>query len=219
MSLGHFLVWLDANEANAAIVPSTTSFTLPPSMFSDGAGGYVSGPHTVHVRAVDDGGAMSVPASFTWNVTAPVGEVLLIDDDPAAQSAAVDPMYTNAFDNQLGAGNYTRVNLETANPFRSPADLEYSFAFFRSVFWYQENNTARSAPRRWPSRRSVPTWRPGGTSTSTARRWSGPTGRSRPRPSSRVTRGRLPAIQPAEPVDELRHRQRADPPAGRGHPV
>jgi hypothetical protein len=139
----HFLVWLDANEANATLVPPSTSFTLPPTMFSDGAGGYVAGSHTVHVRAVDDGGAVSLPDAFTWNVIAPVGDVLLVDDDPLSNTA-VDPMYTNALDAQLGAGTYTKLNLEAGNPFRSALDLTYSFGLFKSVFWYQENNIARS---------------------------------------------------------------------------
>jgi hypothetical protein len=139
----HFLVWLDANEANATLVPPSTSFTLPPSMFSDGAGGYVAGTHTVHLRAVDDGGAVSLPDAFTWNVIAPVGDVLLVDDDPLSNTA-VDPMYTNALDQQLGAGLYTKINLEAGNPFRSAADLTYSFGLFKSIFWYQENSTVRS---------------------------------------------------------------------------
>jgi hypothetical protein len=142
----HFLVWLDANEANATVVPPGNSFTLPPAMFSDGAGGYLAGSHTVNLRCVDDGGAVSPPASFTWNVVAPVGDVLLIDDHPVALSPAVDPMYNEAFNTQLGAGNYTRIEMETVNPFRSAADLTYSFGLFRSVFWYQENNTVRSGP-------------------------------------------------------------------------
>jgi hypothetical protein len=142
--LAHYLVWLDANEANATVVPSVTTFTLPPAMFSDGAGGYLAGSHTVNIRAVDDGGAVSAPASFTWNVVAPQGDVLLLDDDPAAQSAAVDPMYVNALDHQLGAGNYTKFDLEFANPFRSAQDLTYGFGLFKAVVWYQENNVARS---------------------------------------------------------------------------
>jgi len=144
INLAHYLVWLDADEADAVVVPASNSFTLPPSMFSNGAGGYVAGPHTVHIRAVDDGGAVSAPASFTWNVVAPVGDVLLVDDQQA--SPAIDPMYNTAFDTQLGAGNYTRLELEVNNPFRSPADLTYSFALFKSVFWYQENYTVRSGP-------------------------------------------------------------------------
>jgi hypothetical protein len=55
-------------------------------------------------------------------------------------------MYIAAFDRQLGAGNYSRVELEVNNPFRSAADLTYAFGLFRSVFWYQENATARSGP-------------------------------------------------------------------------
>jgi hypothetical protein len=53
-------------------------------------------------------------------------------------------MYNTAFDTQLGAGNYTRLELEVNNPFRSPADLTYSFGLFKAVFWYQENFVNRS---------------------------------------------------------------------------
>jgi hypothetical protein len=142
--LAHYLVWIDGNEANATVVPAVNTFTLPPTMFSDGAGGYVAGSHTVFLRAVDDGGAVSAPASFTWNVVSPTGDVLLLDDDPANLSAPVDPMYVNALDHQLGAGNYTKFDLELANPFRSAQDLTYGFGLFKSVVWYQENNVARS---------------------------------------------------------------------------
>jgi hypothetical protein len=139
----HYLIWLDGDEADR-FVTTGNEFTLPPESFEDGAG-WVPGPHTVHIRAIDDGGAASPADSFTWNVIAPVGDVLLVDDVPEALSAAVDPAYRNALDRQLGAGAYSVINLETANPFRSPADLTHTFGFFRSVLWYQENNAARSA--------------------------------------------------------------------------
>jgi len=80
IALAHYLVWLDGNEAAATILPASNTYTLPPAAFSDGAGGYVAGAHTVHIRAVDDGGALSLPDSFTWNVASPVGDVMLIDD-------------------------------------------------------------------------------------------------------------------------------------------
>jgi len=138
-----YLVWLDANEANATLVPAGNQFTLPPTMFSNGAGGYVGGPHRVHIRAVDDGGAVSAPDSASWNVMLPQGNVLLVDDHPG--TTTVDAAYTNALNNQLGgASAYTLVNLEANNPFRSATDLQFAFGFFQSILWYQENNTARS---------------------------------------------------------------------------
>jgi hypothetical protein len=141
-----YLVWLDGNQANAVLVPAGNQFTLPPTAFSDGLGGYVAGQHTVHIRAVDDGGAVSLPDSATWNVILPQGQVLLIDDDPDAFSGAVDPMYVNAFNRQLGSASaYTLLKLEANDPFRSPDDVRYTFQFFHSVFWYQENSPNRSA--------------------------------------------------------------------------
>lgn len=142
-----YLVWLDGNEASPTLVPAgSTSYTILPAAFSDGAGGYVTGAHTVHVRAVDDGGALSPPDSFTWNVIAPEGDVLLIDDVPAALGTAADNAYRNALNLQLGGPPpaYTVINIDAANPFRSPADLVETFGFFTSVIWYQDNNIARS---------------------------------------------------------------------------
>lgn len=142
----HFQVWLDGNLAAAVITgPGATEYTIPPDAFSDGAGGYVVGAHEVFIRAIDDGGAVSEPDSFTWNVIAPRGEVLLVDDVPAAQSAAVDPTYRNALNRQLGGPtDYTILDIEVGNPFRSPADVTATFGFFRSVVWYQDMNTLRS---------------------------------------------------------------------------
>ncbi len=141
-----YQVWLDGNLAAAVIIPpGTFEYTIPPSAFSDGAGGYVIGPHEVFVRAIDDGGAVSLPRSYTWNVIAPQGDVLLVDDVPAAQSAPVDPAYRNALTRQLGSASaYTVLDIELANPFRSAADMVATFGFFRSVIWYQEMNTLRS---------------------------------------------------------------------------
>ena len=138
-----YLVWLDGNEAGATLVPASNQYTLPPATFSDGAGGYVSGQHTVHIRAVDDGGAVSAPDSARWNVIQPTGNVLLVDDHPG--TTTVDQAYTNALNNQLGgASTYTVVNFEVNNPFRSPDDVRYTFGFFQSILWFQENNTTRS---------------------------------------------------------------------------
>jgi len=142
-----YQVWLDGNLSTATILPPGTSeFTIPPAAFSDGAGGYVTGAHEVFIRCIDDGGAVSLHDSFTWNVTAPQGEVLLVDDVPLGQSLKVDPAYRNALNRQLGSpAAYTILDLELANPFRSAADITATFGFFRSVIWYQEMNTARSA--------------------------------------------------------------------------
>jgi hypothetical protein len=141
-----YQVWLDGNLAGAVFVPGGNEYTIPPSAFDDGAGGFLTGPHTVYVRAIDDGGAVSAPDSFTWNVVAPEGDVLLIDDVPPIQGTAADNAYRNALTRQLGAPPaYTIIDLAASNPFRSAADLTATFGFFRSVIWYQENNLARSA--------------------------------------------------------------------------
>ena len=116
----HYLIWLDANSATPQMAPAGNQFTLTPDFFKDPGGAFVAGPHTVHVLAVDDGGAASLPDSATWNVTLPVGEVLLVDEVPSsfATASAIDGMYRNALTRQLGAGQYSIVDLELNNPFR-----------------------------------------------------------------------------------------------------
>ena len=142
-----YFVWLDGNAANPTFVPGGNEYTIPPAAFDDGAGGYLTGPHTVYVRAVDDGGALSPPDSFTWDVVAPAGEVLVVDDVPPALGTGADNTYRNAIERQLGGPPpvYSRIDLAASNPFRSAADITATFGFFRSVIWYQENNLARSA--------------------------------------------------------------------------
>jgi hypothetical protein len=140
-----YLVWLDGNESAAVLVPAGNEYTIPPAAFSDGAGGYVAGPHTVSIRCIDEGGSASASDSYTWNVIAPQGDVLLVDDVPVALSAAVDPMYRNALNRQLGSASaYSVIDIEAASPFRSSADITATFGFFRSVLWYQDNNASRS---------------------------------------------------------------------------
>ncbi|MGH7726200.1 MAG: hypothetical protein ACREOU_12305 [Candidatus Eiseniibacteriota bacterium] len=142
----NYLVWLDGDESNARLVPPGNQFTLTPDFFDDGAGGYETGPHTVYVQAVDAGGSASPPDTASWVVRAPEGDVLLVDDVPASLGTAADQAYRAAFDLQLGVGpgTYTLINIDAANPFRTPEDIAATFAFFQSVVWYQDNSTGRS---------------------------------------------------------------------------
>ncbi len=142
----NFLVWLDGQEDDPIVVSGTTSVTVMPERFSDGAGGYVTGLRKVYVRAIDDGGAVSEPDSFAWQVLNPVGDVLLIDDTPEFDSAPIDGSYTDALDRQLGPGNYTVLRLQNTNPFRTTADLTATLGFFESVVWYADNAPFPSGP-------------------------------------------------------------------------
>jgi hypothetical protein len=123
----------------------TRSFTFPSSDFENGGGGYTSGPRTVFLQAIDDGGMASTPVSFTWWVKAPVtgteARLLLIDDMPSRIPSAIayDTLYYHAAET-IGWDKVTVLDLERLRPFRSAADLEQTFKLFRAVVWYRETN-------------------------------------------------------------------------------
>lgn len=141
-----YRVWLEGKEAQAEIVTGL-QHTLLPDLFKDAGGNFVAGTYTAYVTAIDDGGRMSLPSSFTWDVVLPVGTVLLVDDVPStvAGAATYDAFYRTELNTRLGAGTYSIVDIETGSPFRAPADVRETFLFFEHVFWYSEVNTNISA--------------------------------------------------------------------------
>jgi hypothetical protein len=141
-----YRVWLAGKEAQAEIV-TDLEYTLLPGLFQDAGGSYVAGTYKAYVTAIDDGGRMSLPDSFSWYVKLPLGEVLLVDDVPStvAGAATYDNFYRTELNNRLGAGTYSLVDIENGSPFRAEADVRETFLFFRHVFWYSEVNTGISA--------------------------------------------------------------------------
>jgi hypothetical protein len=131
-----YLLWLDGAQNRARLV-SSTSFTLTTTDFQNGAGVVEQRKRTAYVTAIDDGGRMSPPDSFAWNVVNPVGNTLLVDE---SGFAAADNFYRAELNTRLGAGNYTIIDLSVRNPFRTPADVRETFKLFPNVFWYAELN-------------------------------------------------------------------------------
>jgi hypothetical protein len=136
ISKATYRLWLDGAENRAQIVSGTShTFTTPD--FQNAAGVVEQRRRTAYVAAIDDGGRMSPPDSFSWNVVNPVGTTLLVDESPLA---VADAFYRNELATRLGAGNYTVIDLGVRNPFRSPADVRETFKLFANVFWYAEVN-------------------------------------------------------------------------------
>jgi hypothetical protein len=134
----HYRVWLDGAEDRDSIV-SDTVVTLPPAFFEEANGQTLARARTAYVACIDDGGRMSAPASFTWNVTLPVGNTLLVDDVPG--NTVYDNFYKAQFDGRLGAGAYTLINLDQqAVTLRTPDAVRETFELFQNVFWYSEAN-------------------------------------------------------------------------------
>ena len=138
-----YRLWLDGNEA---AYDSTTekSFTVPSARFLQG-GRYLSGPRTLYLQAVDDGGNAGPVDATTWFVRAPgrrdpVHRSLLVIDDSrstAANNLSVDTLYVQTLRrNNFPDSSYAILRLEFSNPFRTATDLRQTLAQFDAVAWY-----------------------------------------------------------------------------------
>ena len=149
----HYRVWLDGNEANYDSTAERT-FTLPSARFIKN-GTYTSGPRTVYVQAVDDGGRSGPPATMTWYVRAPgttltsalKGKVLIIDEVPHLGQAnfTFDAFYQTAATESLAAGTFSVLRPEyNPNIFRSARDFAQTLRQFEAVVWYRGLETTVS---------------------------------------------------------------------------
>jgi hypothetical protein len=153
-----YRIWLDGNYASRDSTPQR-SFTVPSPRFlqekagSPGVFEYRSGPRTLYVEAVDDGGRSGPWASMTWYVRAPAalddegkGGLLVVDDLPAANpnNYAWDQFYASVY-SLLGQGNYSVLRPQF-NPriFRSAADFAQTLRQHRAVLWYRGTETSVS---------------------------------------------------------------------------
>ncbi len=139
-----FFVWLDGNENSKDLVAGS-SYTIPTQQFLQG-GALLTGPRQMFIQAIDDGGMLSAIDSTRWMVRSPgtggrhpnMGRLLLIDDVPSvySQNFTTDTLYYNTAARNLLPGQYSILQLQFTNPFRSQADMEQTFALFDAVVWY-----------------------------------------------------------------------------------
>jgi len=162
-----YRIWLDGNETS---VDSTTdlSFTIPSSRFVKN-GTLTSGPRTVYVQAVDDGGLNGPTTSMTWYVRAPAatltpdlrGEVLVIDEVPSdgSSNSLFDQFITTALAAQLTPDRYSVLRVQF-NPriFRSARDFAQTLRQFKAVVWYRGLETSLLPWASLPGLTSTPTW-------------------------------------------------------------
>jgi hypothetical protein len=139
-----YRIWLDGNEA-AYDSTSEQTFTVPSARFLQN-NEYRSGPRTVFVQAVDDGGRSGPAASMTWYVRAPAavlennqGRLLVVDDvvSTDGNSALYHSTYRGIAD-LLPEGTYSLLRVES-NPgiFRSARDMAQTLRQFKAVLWYR----------------------------------------------------------------------------------
>jgi hypothetical protein len=142
-----YLVWLDGGQDTA--LATSTTFTVPTVAFRQN-GQLLSGPRSVFVRPIDDGGMAGPEASATWYVRAPVtgsrARLLIVDDVPSTNAAnlSTDTMYTNTAARNIPAGEWSVLTLETNQPFASDADVFQTFSLFEAVVWYRGTEVAFS---------------------------------------------------------------------------
>lgn len=142
-----FFVWLDGNEGSKDLVAGS-SVTVPTARFLRG-GVLQTGPRQMFIQAIDDGGMLSTIDSTRWMVRSPgsggrypnTGRLLLIDDQPAdgglnSQNYSADTLFYHTAARNLAPGEYSLLQLEYTNPFRSSADLLQTFQQFDAVVWY-----------------------------------------------------------------------------------
>jgi hypothetical protein len=141
-----FRIWLDGNEANGSLVPGS-SFTIPSAQFLQD-GQLRDTLRTVYIQAVDDGGMLSAVDSARWFVRAPgtggdrarghFGRLLIIDDVPRAypNNFTADTIYYNTAARNLLPGQYSILQMDFTQPFRSAKDMEQTFGLFDAVVWY-----------------------------------------------------------------------------------
>ena len=135
-------VWLDGRQDSAQVTHATT-FTMPSREFLQG-GVYRSGPRTLYVQPIDDGGMAGPIDSCTWYVRQPVPgnrpRLLVIDDAQYTGGAKtrVDTLYANAIA-RTGIDPTTMrvIHLAATAPFRSATDLAQTFGQFENVLWYR----------------------------------------------------------------------------------
>jgi hypothetical protein len=139
-----FRIWLDGNESIPDVVAGN-SFTVPTARFLQG-GLLLSGYRQLFIQAVDDGGMLSRVDSIRWYVRAPatgghyphLGRLLIVDDVPRAfsQNFSTDTIYYNTAARNLAPGEYSILQMDFTQPFRSAKDIEQTFNLFDAVVWY-----------------------------------------------------------------------------------
>ena len=149
-------IWLDGRESTPDIITGLTQFTVPSDRFLVN-GAWTSGPRTISVQAIDDGGMAGNTISLTWYVRSPVanpsttpghrpGRLLIVDDLPSAADPAnyIDSLYTNTALRNLPAGSWRVLKIESVQPFKTNADVAETMSLYDAVVWYRGPQTSIS---------------------------------------------------------------------------
>jgi len=148
LSLTKYRVWLDGNEATPDIVTGYLQFSVPSSRFKVG-GLWTTGPRTIFVQAIDDGGMAGNTISTTWIVRSPVpnpdytpghrpGRLLIINDVQKSEPMHfADSLYTNTAIRNLPDGSWSVMRVEAFQPFKTQMDALQTLNLYDAVVWYR----------------------------------------------------------------------------------
>lgn len=141
-----FQVGLDT-VASALHLVAGNRFTVDTTDFKEGGVYPETKPRMAFIRAIDDGGRMSVWDSVRWVVRAPSApgvhpKLLLIDD--VTGNTLHDNVYRSTVNAKLPPGSFSVLRMEfTFTPgqpnrtFRSEKDVLQTFRQFDTVIWYR----------------------------------------------------------------------------------
>jgi hypothetical protein len=146
-------VWLD--HMTGSPLPATGGTMTVPSATFKVNGAYASGPRTLYIQGVDDGGMAGPIDSVTWFVRQPTADlsrsrVLFIDECAVTDPLHVrhDSTFVNAVA-RLGvpASQTSLIWLAKAQPFKSAQDLYQTMKLFEAVVWFRgvQSTSAYSA--------------------------------------------------------------------------
>jgi hypothetical protein len=148
LSLTKYRVWLDGRETTPDIVTGYLQYTVPSERFLVN-GLWTTGPRTISVQAIDDGGMAGNIISTTWQVRSPVpnpdytpgrrpGRLLIINnmlkDEP---TYFMDSLYTNTATRNLPAGSWTIMRTGMFQPFKTQQDAIQTFNLYDAVVWFR----------------------------------------------------------------------------------
>jgi len=139
-TIAYYVLWLDGKEDSPIIVAGQDT-TIGPDYIS------TYGNRTIYVRAVDEAHGASGVVSYTWNVIAPVGDVLLVDDVPSTVAGAsdTDAFFRSLLDSLEGSGQYTVFDLGDQSRVKSPREVGLILPLFHQVVWYGDSRPGASA--------------------------------------------------------------------------
>lgn len=147
-TIAYARLWLDtiAGEDSAASAITAVGDTIAAFSAENFNGRY--GTRTVYCQLWDRAATPSNIISWTWNVVAPGGEYLLLDNagEPTPGPQQTDDLFWRARLDNVIPGNYHIYDVWRDGPFRSAQEVLPVLRLFKGIVWYGGKQFDGSAP-------------------------------------------------------------------------